>query len=254
MILLLGGTSETAPLAASLAAAGHEVLVSTATDIPLNVGEGRRVRRRSGPLDLDGMLSLIRGEGVNAIVDATHPYAVQATKTALDAACSAGIPCLRLVRPEAVTEVDGIHRAADHGQAARIACAFGPPILLTTGSRHLRPYVEEAQRTGRRLYARVLPGAESFRACREAGLADECIIAERGPFDVESNREVLRRHGIGVLVMKDSGVEGGTLAKVAAAKAEKCEIVLVERPEEPARDVFNNIPSLVEAVGRGVVP
>ena len=37
-VLLLGGTSETAPLATALARAGHNVLVSTATDIALDVG------------------------------------------------------------------------------------------------------------------------------------------------------------------------------------------------------------------------
>ena len=38
MILLLGGTSETAPIAEGLANAGHFVLVSNCTDTPLNTG------------------------------------------------------------------------------------------------------------------------------------------------------------------------------------------------------------------------
>ncbi len=38
MILLLGGISETSRIAESLVAAGYGVLVSTATDIPLQVG------------------------------------------------------------------------------------------------------------------------------------------------------------------------------------------------------------------------
>ncbi len=47
MILLIGGTSETAPLASGLAAAGYEVLVSTATDAPA----GDRDHPRISPPD-----------------------------------------------------------------------------------------------------------------------------------------------------------------------------------------------------------
>ena len=49
MILLFGGTSETAPLAGALLAEGWSVLVSTATDTPLALPEG--ARRRVGRLD-----------------------------------------------------------------------------------------------------------------------------------------------------------------------------------------------------------
>ena len=51
MILLIGGTSETAPLASGLAGVGYEVLVSTATDSRLNVGDHPRISRRAGRLD-----------------------------------------------------------------------------------------------------------------------------------------------------------------------------------------------------------
>ncbi|MBF0509675.1 MAG: precorrin-6A/cobalt-precorrin-6A reductase [Deltaproteobacteria bacterium] len=43
MILLIGGTSETASFAEALAAAGFDVLVSTATDVALEVGRHPRI-------------------------------------------------------------------------------------------------------------------------------------------------------------------------------------------------------------------
>ncbi|MCU0580672.1 MAG: precorrin-6A/cobalt-precorrin-6A reductase, partial [Desulfobacterota bacterium] len=74
-ILLLGGTSETAPLAESLAEQGFSVLVSTATAVPLNIGRHPGIRHRSGPLDKDQLAVLFRTEGIRAVLNATHPYA-----------------------------------------------------------------------------------------------------------------------------------------------------------------------------------
>jgi len=73
MILLLGGTSETAPLAEALANAGYRVLVSTATDIPLDVGSQPNIAQRRGPLSEPEMAALVHEQQIKAIVDAAHP-------------------------------------------------------------------------------------------------------------------------------------------------------------------------------------
>ena len=103
MILLIGGTSETAPLASGLAAAGYEVLVSTATAAPLAIGDHPRISRRSGRLDEEGLVTLGKERGIRAIVDAAHPYAVAAHAAAANAARRLGIPCLVFRRPETLT-------------------------------------------------------------------------------------------------------------------------------------------------------
>ncbi|NQT85269.1 precorrin-6A reductase [bacterium] len=250
MILLLGGTSETAPLATALAEAGHRVLVSTATNAPLDVGDHKDIHRRSGPLGVEGMLDLIRGPSIHAVVDATHPYAHEATRTAQDACRAAGVPYFSLVRPPTTMTGPHIHLAADHDEAARMAAAFGAPILLTTGTRNLEPYTVAARAQGRRLLVRVLPQPESLDACRNAGIAEAAIIAARGPFSVEANREALRRHGIGVMVTKDSGAAGGVPAKVEAARAEGCEVVVVTRPTDVPQNAYGSVAALVAAIPR----
>jgi precorrin-6A/cobalt-precorrin-6A reductase len=107
MILLIGGTSETAPLASGLAAAGYEVLVSTATAVPLAIGENPLISRRTGRLDEEGLVALGNERGVRAIVDAAHPYAVAAHAAAANAARRLGIPCLVFRRPEELTPDTG---------------------------------------------------------------------------------------------------------------------------------------------------
>jgi precorrin-6A/cobalt-precorrin-6A reductase len=254
MILLIGGTSETAPLASGIARAGYAVLVSTATDAPLAIEDHPRIRRRMGRLDEEGLVALAREQGIRAIVDAAHPYAAAAHATAQNAAKRLGIPCLVLRRPEAQTSGGAVQFAADHKEAAALAFANGRPVLITTGSRNLTPYVEAAHRTGIPFAVRVLDAPESLAACRAAGIAEERIIAGRGPFTLEANLTAIRRFGIGVIVTKESGRAGGLDAKIAAARQANCLVVVIRRPEAPATEfAFENPEALIVAL-QALVP
>ena len=75
MILLFGGTSETAPIARALVAENHRVLLSTATTLPLRDTIPDTVERITGMMDEEAMAALIRKRQIHAVVDATHPYA-----------------------------------------------------------------------------------------------------------------------------------------------------------------------------------
>jgi precorrin-6A/cobalt-precorrin-6A reductase len=249
MILLLGGTSETAPLADALLEAGYQVLVSTATDAPLTLPEHPRLRSRHGRLDAEAMAELMRREGMRVLIDAAHPYASQARQQARQAAALLDLPCLRWERPG--TDFSGfpIRWAEDHEEAAALAFADGRPVLLTTGSRHLAPYVMQSRLTDIPLRARVLPHAESRLAVEQTGLAAEEVIFGQGPFSVEENRDHIRKHAIGVLVTKDSGEAGGVPAKLLAARLEGCEVIVVRRPgTEDGERCFQSTAELLAAL------
>lgn len=250
MILLLGGTSETAPLATALAERGFQVLVSTATDVPLDVGSHPNLSRRSGPLDLESMAALAEDVGVRVIVDASHPYASEARSNARAAAERLGIPYLTWVRSTAIHGDHTLHVAPDHESAARIACSFGKPVLLTTGARNLLPYAREAEAGGVVLVVRVLPHESSLEACRDAGIPESYVVTGRGPFSVEENRSVIRRFDIKVIVTKDSGEAGGVPAKLEAAREEGCRVVVVGRPVDTAEMTFSDFGELVMEVTR----
>jgi precorrin-6A/cobalt-precorrin-6A reductase len=231
MIVLLGGTSESAFLAAALVSAGHSVLVSTATDAPLKLPDHPLISRRCGRLDAVGLIALLRDLRVKALVDATHPYATEAQTNAREAARAASIPYFRWQRAESVLgNTDRVVVVANHDEAARLAFSYGCTVLLTIGSRNLAPYAREAARTGIGMAARVLPLPESLEACHRAGLPEAAILAARGPFSIEENRSAIRRTGAGVLVMKDGGFEGGVPSRMEAARLEGCRVVLVRRP------------------------
>lgn len=254
MILLLGGTSETAPLAEALADAGYEVLVSTATDVPLFIGNRPRIEHRNGRLPEADMIALIRDRNIRAIVDATHPYAISVRATAERITAQLEIPYLTFVRPGVVGEQDGVRHAPTHQEAAQLACEPRRPILLTVGSKNVAVYAQAAAGSGIPLVARVLPHDDSIRLCHAAGLPDNRIVTGRGPFSVEENRRLIRQFNIGVLVTKDSGKAGGVPAKLEAARAEQCLFIVVERPPQLSANAFHDMPSLLHALRQRFAP
>jgi precorrin-6A/cobalt-precorrin-6A reductase len=254
MILLLGGTAETALLALKIAEQGLKVLVSTATDIPLAIPLHQGISTRQGRLDKNGMAALIHTEGIRAIVDCTHPYADLVHQTTGRVAAGLSIPCFTLIRPSGIKNGDSILYAANHEEAACLAVSFHRPVLLTTGSQNLAPYVREASGANTRLIVRVLPERDSLGACRAAGIADENIIARRGPFSTEENRATIREFAIGVLVAKDSGQAGGTPEKIEAARREACRIVVVRRPDHQGDRTFTRPEDLVRSLAATFSP
>lgn len=231
MILLLGGTSESVFLAGRLAGQGYPVLVSTATDVPLEFENHPLISRRQGGLDEEELTRLIRSQGIRAVVDATHPYAQQIKTLAQKTAEVLAIPYFLWDRPAVIPRDQGFLFAKDHEQAAILAFSFRKPVFLTTGSRNLEPYVRNSAQTKTPLWVRVLSHPGSVEACRLAGIEEDHILFGRGPFSVEDNRETIKKYSIGVLVTKDSGLSGGVLNKLEAAKLEHCQLVVVDRPE-----------------------
>ena len=247
-LLVLGGTSETREITLSLAQAGYDVLVSTATGIDLDVGKHPRIRRRSGRLDRETMRREIIVAQTSAIVDATHPYAVEVSAVAAELASELGIPRFVYLRPPVSGGGEEVILAADHEEAAVLACDLGRPVLLTIGSKNIEPYARQARLRGVVIFARVLPENHSLETCLSVGLDREHVITGRGPFSTMENRETIRKLNIGVLVTKDSGAAGGVMEKLEAARIEDCKVVMIKRPGHEGGIRFGSVQNLVEAI------
>lgn len=225
--VIFSGTTEGRRLSARLARLGADITVCVATEYGREEqGALPGVAVLSGRMDEEAMARTVAGADV--CVDATHPYAVQASRT-IHAACGReGIPLLRLLRearpvPAGAAVFDGAQAAADWLKGTR------GNILLTTGAKDLGAF---APLGGERLYPRVLPLAASLEACRAAGIPARNILALQGPFTQELNEALIRQHHIQYLVTKDGGRAGGFDEKAAAAQAAGAKLVLLRRPEE----------------------
>ncbi len=252
-VLLLAGASETGSIATALSVAGFNVMVSTVSDFPMEISLSELVTRRVGALSAEELSDLCVEMNLVAIIDATHPYAVQAHANAKDAAQRLGIPSFRYDRPSAASHGQGIHSALSHEEAARLAVSFKRSILLTSGTRNLEPYASLARSKGIELYVRALDCRDSRDTIVRHGISLEHCEFGVGPFSVEDNIRIMEKFGIGVLVTKDGGVAGGLPDKLEASRLMNCHVVLVSRPAACSDNVYDDITSLVRAV-RSILP
>lgn len=216
-VLLLGGTGEARELAAALVSEGVEVVTSLAGRVArprLPVGEVRV----GGFGGVPGLRSCARD--FDAVVDATHPFAATMSAHAVEATGATGVPLLVLRRPGWTAQPgDRWSRVPSISAAARTVTGLGDRVFLTTGRQSLAAFA----------------GMDAWFLVRTVDPPDPPmprrieVILDRGPFTVDGERALLRRHRIDVLVTKDSGGPM-TAAKLVAARELGIPVVLVDRP------------------------
>ncbi|MFI6208291.1 cobalt-precorrin-6A reductase [Streptomyces sp. NPDC051041] len=224
-VLILGGTTEARRLAAELAARpGVRVTTSLAGRVSRPGALDGDVRT-GGFGGADGLAAWLRERHVDALVDATHPFAESITANAARAAAAAGVPAVVLRRPGwRPGPGDRWHPVASLAAAAELLPRLGRRVLLTTGRLGLAAF---AHLTGLHFVARSVepPGPPMP--------PDTHVLLARGPFTVAGETELLRAHRIDVLVTKDSGGRA-TAAKLTAARDLGLPVVVVRRPPLPA--------------------
>ncbi|MFD0686150.1 cobalt-precorrin-6A reductase [Actinomadura fibrosa] len=222
-VLLLGGTGEARRLAEHLAAdPAYEVTSSLAgrTAAPEPPPGRVRIGGFGGP---DGLAAWLRDERIDAVVDATHPFAALMTDSAVAAAGRTGVPLLVLRRPGwTESPGDDWRRVPTLEDAA--ANLPGERVFLTTGRKNLAPFAAD---TGRWFLVRSVDPPEPPVPPRMA------TVLARGPFTVDEELALLREHAIDVIVTKDSG-SPMTAAKLTAARTLRLPVVMVDRPPAPA--------------------
>lgn len=226
-ILIFGGTTEGRELAEFCEKNGIPALSSVATEMGANrLPESARVV--IGRLDINEMELLIK-QGFSLVIDATHPYAVEASLN-IKAACErVGIQYYRVVREE---KAPGYGETAGEmsGLVKRLNELPGV-ILSTLGSKEAEALtgVSEHQK---RVWLRILPSLENIEYCVSLGFDREKIIAENPPFTLEKNIGHIRKSGAEILVTKNSGITGGYSEKTAAARECKIKMITIVRPRE----------------------
>jgi precorrin-6A/cobalt-precorrin-6A reductase len=224
-VLILGGTAEARQLAGHLAGrADLRVTLSLAgrTASPAS----QPVPMRSGGFGgVVGLAAYLSEERVDALIDATHPYATVISANAIQAAQTAGVPFVALRRPPWIatagdrwTEVSGVREAVQAlGQTPR-------RVFVTLGRNELAPFV--ASPAHHYLIRSVDPVDPPLP------LPQVTYVTGRGPFSENDDRALLQQHRIEVVIAKNSGGTA-TYGKIAAARALGIGVIMLRRPPEP---------------------
>lgn len=220
-VLLLGGTGEARELAARL----HpriDIVSSLAGRVPdpaLPVGSVRI----GGFGGVDGLRQWLQDNGIDAVVDATHPFAATMTAHAAAVCNDIGMPHLVLHRP-AWDPGGAILIGSDAEAAEAVAAKSYSRVFLTTG------------RSGTAAFR----GSDAWFLIRVVTAPDpetlpsNCeLLFSRGPYRYDDECALLAEHRIDVVVTKNSGGEL-TRAKLDAARALGVDVVMIDRPPLPA--------------------
>ncbi|WP_312560300.1 precorrin-6A/cobalt-precorrin-6A reductase, partial [Anaerospora sp.] len=136
MILVLAGTLDGRQLAVDLVGEGHEVLLSVVSEYGGELARDSRLTVRVGPLDQFELVAFLKQAAISMVVDASHPYAANASQNAMTACRDAGLPYIRYERPAVpLPEYERLYEVYDAAQAAKTAAKLGNIVFLTTGSR-----------------------------------------------------------------------------------------------------------------------
>ncbi|MDE7548716.1 cobalt-precorrin-6A reductase [Acetobacter fabarum] len=228
-VLVLGGTTEASNLCRILSTTWptcHAVLsLAGATSQPHLPDMTTRIGGFGG---VAGLTNWLHDHAMDAVVDATHPFATQMSQHAAIACATAHLPLLRLERPGwTATPQDTWFMVPSIAEAARTLARSGrwnstpQSVFLTTGRKETRPFLTAPQH--QYLFRSIEP------PCPADLPPHTHVICARGPFDLAAELKLMRKHRITVLVTKNSGGTA-TYAKLEAARMLDVPVLMVARP------------------------
>jgi precorrin-6A/cobalt-precorrin-6A reductase len=237
-VLLLGGTTEASALAEELT---QDPRVDLTVSLAGRTAQPRIVRHgqlRSGGFGgAVGLAAYLEREGIDLVVDATHPFAAVMPFNAAEACRRSGVPLVKLCRP-AWTPVPGDRWTGvpDLDAAASTLVVGGARrVFLTTGRQELDPF---------RALRGIVFLVRSIEPPDLTGFESATALLARGPFAVDAERTLLREYSIDTLVTKNSG-GSATSAKLEAARELGIAVVMVERPSRPAVACVDSVAAAV---------
>ncbi|MFF5817589.1 precorrin-6A reductase [Lysinibacillus capsici] len=249
MIFMLAGTSDARDLALALQRAGYAVTATVVTESAASSLADVGLPHLIGRLTAEEMATIMTEQGYQLVVDASHPFAEEASKNAMTAAEQAKIPYIRYERAHEHYAHPLITVVKDYEEAAQLAAEKRGVIMLTTGSKTLATFTRVLQGLeNTRVIARMLPRLDNMEKCEALGVAQRDIVAIQGPFSKELNEALFRQYGVTLMITKESGKVGSVDEKLEAALACQIETILIARPNIQYGQQYSTFEEVLQAV------
>ena len=228
MILVFGGTTEGRKAVEVLEEAGSPYFYSTKTgEQELSLHNGLRIE---GAMNAETMYSFCKEHQIRLIIDAAHPFASQLHETIANVASEYDIPVIRYERIYPPRDVD-ITWIDDYAEVPTDIHT----LLATTGVQSISKlkYLEEK---GIKVIYRILNRESSILLAHQQGATDDQLCFY--PQTVEAD----------AVLMKESGVSGGFVEKIAEAREKGMRIIALKRPNLSFVNTINGPYGLRRAV------
>lgn len=235
-IWLIGGTGESAKLAIELLKIQLHLVISVTTESARSLyPKSPLLQIWVGRLNLFQIEQFLTEQNVSAVLDASHPYAVEISQNAIAACAQKDIPYLRFERLR--WEVRGWRDGGMGGKLIYLDSfeklvtgdyLVGERVLFTVGYKVLPLFRDWHERST--LFARVLPASTSIQAALAAGFTQDQLFAMRPPIPINLERELWRHWQISMVVTKASGAPGGEDIKRQLAAELGISLVIIEPP------------------------
>lgn len=228
-------------LAAAIARAGIDAVYSyggrtrTPADQPLPTRSG-------GFGGASGLADYIRRERITHVIDATHPFAAEMSRNAIEACRETGTPLIALERaPWTKAQGDNWIEVAD--VTAAVAALPEPPtkVFLAIGRQHIASFANRPQHAYTLRFVDPPETPLPFAAD---------MIVSRGPFTLDGELEMMRARDIGWIVARNSG-GGGARAKIDAARLLGLPVIMISRPQLPERPRVESVAEVMQWLGHG---
>lgn len=228
-VWLIGGTQESAELARSLSTAALPCIVSVTTEAARSLYlDGPNLTVWVGRLNAEQLPIFIDAHQIAAILDASHPFAVEISELAIATSTQFGIPYLRYERASRLSPPSSLLSFSSFPALLSSNLLHHQRVLLTVGYRPLplfQPWQEQAT-----LFARILPSVNALEAAIAAGFPPDRLIALRPPISPELERALWQHWQISLVVAKASGAPGGEDTKRQVAAELGVRLVVIDRP------------------------
>lgn len=228
MILVFGGTTEGRKTVEVLEEAGSPYFYSTKTgEQELSLHNGLRIE---GAMNAETMYSFCKEHQIRLIIDAAHPFASHLHETIAYVASEYDIPVIRYERIYPPRDVD-ITWIDDYAEVPTDIHT----LLATTGVQSISKlkYLEEK---GIKVIYRILNRESSILLAHQQGATDDQLCFY--PQSVEAD----------AVLMKESGVSGGFVEKIAEAREKGMRIIALKRPNLSFENSVNGPYGLRRAV------
>lgn len=189
---------------------------------------------------VSGLADYIRRERITHAIDATHPFAAEMSRHAVQACAQTGTPLIALERaPWTKAPGDTWIEVADVTAALAALPETPAKMFLAIGRQHIAPFASKPQHTYTLRFVDPPEAPLPFAAD---------VIVSRGPFTFDGELEMMRTRGIAWIVARNSGGDGAR-AKIDAARMLGLPVIMIARPKLPERLRVESVAEIMQWLG-----